>query len=163
MIGVSLKLDDKTLRMAQHMLQDFPAILAEALAKALLQIAAVVQAQAKSVLRGDQHIDTGALRASIHIVIADPLTVFVGTSSEYAAAVEFGTIGHYVKVDSVPGMREWLVSHGIPEAETRTYFYVNPKPSPFMKTGYLMGQAMAPTTVEAAIEAAFGLVESRYS
>ena len=157
--GIQIKMDTKALEKTQAMLKAFPAVLAQALSLALIEIAKVVQTQAKMSLRDEGAIDLGALRASIHIVVAGPLTVMVGTNSEYAAPVEFGTIGHFVKVENVPGMREWLVRHGIPQGETRTYFYVNPKPRPFLQPAWMMGQVMAPPTIEKAVELAFAQVE----
>ncbi|MDP2361945.1 MAG: HK97 gp10 family phage protein [bacterium] len=156
--GVTMLLDKKALGKTQKLLKAFPGVLAKSLALAILQIAQVVQAQAKTSLRDEGAIDLGALRASIHIVVVSPLTVLVGTPSEYAAPVEFGTVGHFVKVDNIPGLREWLVRHRIPQGETRTYFYVHPKPKPFMQPAWLMGVAMAPTTVEHAVELAFAAV-----
>lgn len=160
--GVRLQLDKAALARTQKLLATFPAVLAGALALALLEIAKVVQAQARSTLRDEGRIDLGALRASLHIVIVNPLTVLVGTNSEYAAPIEFGAKGHFVKVENVPGLREWLVRHKVPDAQDRTYFFVNPKPVPFMKQGWLMGQAMAPTTIEAAIAMAYKHVEGQF-
>lgn len=157
--GVELTLDKKALKQTQALLKAFPSVLAQSLAVALLAIAKVVQAQAKQSLRDEEAIDLGALRASIQIAVLGPLTVVVGTPLEYAAAVEFGTVGHTVKVDDTPGMREWLVRHGIPDAEDRTYFFVHPKPRPFLEPGRLMGEALAPATIEKAIERAFAEVE----
>lgn len=157
--GVQLKLDTKSLKQAQQLLKQFPTVLAQSLALALVQIATVIQTQAKGSLRDEGAIDLGALRASINIAFLGPLTVVVGTNSEYAAPVEFGTEGHFVKVDNIPGMREWLIRHKIPDAEARAYFFVQPKPRPFMQPALLMGQAMAPVTIENAVERAFQLVE----
>lgn len=161
--GVKLEIDQKALDKTQKMLKKFPSILAHALALALIEIAKVVQAQAKSTLRDDGRIDVGALRGSINIAVINPLFVLVGTNSEYAAPVEFGTKGHFVKVDNIPGMREWMKRHDIPQAETRNYFYVHPKPTPFMTNGWMMGKAMAPATIMAAVELAYKHVEQQFA
>lgn len=161
--GVTLSIDKDAVAKTQQLLKKFPSILAQSLALALIEIAKVVQAQSMSLLRDEGRIDVGALRASINIAIVNPLFVLVGTSSEYAAPVEFGTVGHFVKVDNIPGMREWLISHDIEEAETRAYFYVNPEPVPFMQSGWLMGKAVAPVTIQAAIKMAFSHVEKQFT
>jgi hypothetical protein len=157
--GVTMLLDKKALGKTQKLLAAFPSVLARSLALAILEIAKVVQTQAKRSLTDEGAIDLGALRASIHILVLGPLTVLVGTPSEYAAPVEFGTVGHFVKVENVPGLREWLIRHKIPQGESRTYFYVHPKPKPFMQPAWLMGVAMAPTTVQHAVDLAFAAVE----
>jgi hypothetical protein len=157
--GVTMLLDKKALGKTQKLLAAFPSVLARSLALAILEIAKVVQTQAKRSLTDEGAIDLGALRASLHIVVLGPLTVLVGTPSEYAAPVEFGTVGHFVKVENVPGMREWLVRHKIPQGETRTYFYVHPKPRPFMAPAWMMGVTLTPKTVEEAVEMAFVTVE----
>jgi phage gpG-like protein len=161
--GVTMLMDKKALEKTQKLLKTFPSLLAKSLALAILEIAQVVQSQAKQSLTDEGAIDLGALRASLHIVVLGPLTVLVGTNSEYAAPVEFGAKGHFVKVDNIPGMREWLIRHKAPQGETRTYFYVHPKPKPFMAPAWLMGVAMTPKTVEEAVNMAFAAVEKHLS
>ena len=157
--GVTMLLDKKALVKTQKLLKAFPAVLAKSLSLAVMQIALTVQAQAKQSLTDERAIDLGALRASLHIVVVGPLTVLVGTPSEYAAPVEFGTQGHFVKVDNIPGLREWLMRHKIQDGAERTYFFVHPKPRPFMAPAWMMGVTMTPATVEAAVEMAFQTVE----
>ena len=157
--GVTMLLDKKALAKTQKLLKAFPQVLVKSLSLAIMQIALAIQAQAKQSLTDEGAIDLGALRASLHIVVAGPLTVLVGTPSEYAAPVEYGAKGHFVKVDNIPGMREWLVRHKIPQGETRTYFYVHPKPRPFMAPAWMMGVTLTPKTVEEAVEMAFQTVE----
>jgi hypothetical protein len=157
--GVTMLLDKKALEKTQKLLKAFPQVLAKSLALAIMQIALVIKAQAQQSLTDEGAIDLGALRASLHIVVAGPLTVLVGTPSEYAAPVEYGTKGHFVKVDNIPGMREWLVRHKIKDGAERTYFFVHPKPRPFMAPAWMMGVTMTPATVEAAVEMAFQTVE----
>ncbi|MFA7331026.1 MAG: HK97 gp10 family phage protein [Candidatus Delongbacteria bacterium] len=161
--GVTMLLDKKALEKTQKLLKAFPQVLVKSLSLAIMQIALVVQAQAKQSLTDEGSIDLGALRASLHIVVVGPLTVLVGTPSEYAAPVEYGTVGHWVKVDNIPGLREWLVRHNIQDGEERTYFYVHPKPRPFMTPAWMMGVVMTPKTVEAAVELAFQLVEKQFT
>ncbi|MFA7332004.1 MAG: hypothetical protein WC326_13120 [Candidatus Delongbacteria bacterium] len=157
--GVTMLLDKKALEKTKKLLKAFPQVLAKSLALAIMQIALVIKTQAQQSLTDEGAIDLGALRASLHIVVVGPLTVLVGTPSEYAAPVEYGTKGHFVKVDNIPGLREWLVRHKIQDGAERTYFFVHPSPKPFMAPAWMMGVTMTPATVEAAVEMAFQTVE----
>jgi hypothetical protein len=76
----------------------------------------------------------------------------VGTNIEYAAAVEFGTKGHWLKIDNIPGFRNWMKHHGIDPEEKLIYFYVEPKPRPYMEPAFQRGKQILPETIEKQIE-----------
>jgi len=99
-------------------------------------------------------VDLGQLWNSIHIHRISPTEVIVGTNVEYAAAVEFGTKGHWLTIDKIPGFRGWLRRHGIDLDAKMKYFYVHPKPRPYMEPAYQAGKQIAPDEIKKAVKTA---------
>lgn len=111
--------------------------------KALLKGGAVFEAGAKA----HCPVDTGNLRNSIHTEAKDTATVSVGTNTDYAAYVEYGTgpkgdpsVPHttkkYWRYKDKDG--NWVTSHGQP-------------PQPFMRTAFSENKDKAVEVVKESI------------
>jgi len=132
----------------------YPCALKAALYDGLLAIALEIQRTAVERLKEHCAVDLGQLWNSIHIHKISPTEVIVGTNVEYAAAVEFGAEGHWLTIDKIPGFRGWLKRHGIDLDGKMKYFYVHPKPRPYMEPAYQAGKQIASDEVKRAVEKA---------
>ena len=132
----------------------YPEALQAALYDGLIAIALEIQRTAVERLKGQGAIDLGQLWNSIHIHRISPTEIVVGTNVEYAAAVEFGAEGHWLTIDKIPGFRGWMKRHGINLDGRMKYFYVHPKPRPYMEPAYQEGKRIAPDEVKRAVEEA---------
>ena len=129
----------------------YPQALTNALYDGVLEIALEIQRTAVSKLKEHGAVDLGQLWNSIHIHRISATELIVGTNVEYAAAVEFGTKGHWLTIDKIPGFRGWLRRHGIDLDAKMKYFYVHPKPKPFMEPAYQEGVRIVPDEVKKAV------------
>ena len=136
----------------------YPGALRDALHDGLLIIALEIHRTAVERLKGEGAVDLGQLWNSINIHRVSPTEIIVGTNVEYAAAVEFGAAGHWLTIDKIPGFRGWLKRHGIDTTGTMKYFYVQPKPRPYMEPAYQQGVKIAPDEVRQAVEQAISRV-----
>ncbi len=84
---IELHLDTEAMRAFERAAKDYPRIVAEELGKAVQELALIVEAKAKELCP----VDTGKLRASITTAIQSWAQAYVGTNTEYAAHVEYGT------------------------------------------------------------------------
>jgi len=142
-------------------LQKYPGVLNACLQEGLMIIAEEIRKTAVDKLKEQQAIDLGQLWNSIAIHQISPKSVVVGTNVEYAAAVEFGTKGHWLKIDNVPGFRNWMKHHGIDPQEKMTYFYVHPKPRPYMEPAFQEGQKIANGIINGAMNEAVRKTETQ--
>ena len=71
----------------QAALKEMPGLVKEELGKAVTELVLIVEAKAKERCP----VDTGLLRSSITPVIASWAEAYIGTNTEYAPYVEFGT------------------------------------------------------------------------
>ncbi len=131
----------------------YPSALRAALQEGLLNIATEIHRTAVESLKAEGAIDLGQLWNSIHIHRLSSTEIIVGTNVEYAAAVEFGAVGHWLTIDKIPGFRGWLKRQRIDLDEKLKYFYVHPKPRPYMEPAYQEGRRIAPEEVKRAVEA----------
>jgi HK97 gp10 family phage protein len=83
MIDIDLRQIDRL----QKAMKQMPELIAEELGKAVRDLVLIVEAKAKELCP----VDTGKLRASITPVIQSWAQAYVGTNTEYAPYVEFGT------------------------------------------------------------------------
>jgi len=141
-------------------LQKYPDVLNTCLQEGLLIIAEEIQKTAVDKLKEQQAIDLGQLWNSIAIHQISPKSVIVGTNVEYAAAVEFGTKGHWLKIDNIPGFRNWMKHHGIDLQEKLTYFYVHPKPRPYFEPAFQEGRNIAEGAISKAMNEAVRKTET---
>lgn len=149
-IDVDMKAIDNVKSFCRH----YPQTLAAALSDGVLAIAEEIQRTAVTKLKEQGAIDLGQLWNSIHIRRISPTEVIVGTNVEYAAAVEFGAKGHWLTIDKIPGFRNWLRRHGIDLNAKMKYFYVHPKPRPYMEPAYQEGKRIAPDEIKKAVKIA---------
>ena len=149
-IDVDIKAIDNVRSFCLH----YPQALTNALYDGVLEIALEIQRTAVTKLKEHGAIDLGQLWNSIHIHRISPTEVIVGTNVEYAAAVEFGTKGHWLTIDKIPGFRGWLRRHGIDLDAKMKYFYVHPKPKPYMEPAYQEGIRIAPSEIRKAVQTA---------
>ena len=151
---VKVEVDLGAIENVKSFCRHYPEVLAAALYDGVLVIAAEIQRTAVMKLKEQGAIDLGQLWNSIHIHRISPTEVIVGTNVEYAAAVEFGTKGHWLTIDKIPGFRGWLKRHGIDLDAKMKYFYVHPKPRPYMEPAYEEGKRIAPGEIKKAVESA---------
>ena len=89
-MGKGLAMIDVDLRAIanlQKALKQMPGLVKEELGKAVEELVLIVEARAKELCP----VDTGLLRSSITPVVASWAEAYVGTNTEYAPYVEFGT------------------------------------------------------------------------
>jgi len=149
---VTIKVDGS--KQVLKSLQKYPDALNACLQEGLMIIAEEMQKTAVNKLKEQGAVDLGQLWNSIAIHQISPKSVVVGTNVEYAAAVEFGTKGHWLKIDNVPGFRNWLKHHGLDLQAKLTYFFVHPKPRPYMEPAFLEGQKVANGIINSAMNEA---------
>ena len=154
MIKMNVHIDLEKIKDLKRMLKKYPGELERALEEGILSIALTMEAFAKQKIKEQGAIDLGQLLNSITVKLISPRHAIVGTNVEYAPAVEFGTKGHWLKIDNIPGFREWMKHHGIDPEEKLTYFYVEPKPRPYMEPAFQKGKAQLPEMVQKQVEMA---------
>jgi phage gpG-like protein len=155
---VRINVDDRALRQARDMLQRYPQTVLRALEEGLQAIALEVQKTAVVKLTEQGAVDTGCLRASITIHSISDTNLVVGTNVAYAAAVEYGAKGHWIRIDKTPGFRAWLRHHGIDPKGKMVYFWVAPKPRPYMEPAFEAGRALADKEIPHRVEQALRTV-----
>jgi len=153
MIKMNITLDLGKIKELKRMLQKCPMELERALEEGILSIALSLEAFAKQKLKEQGAIDLGQLLNSITVKRISRRHALVGTNVEYAAAVEFGTKGHWLKIDNIPGFRNWLKHHNIDPEGKLEFFYVEPKPRPYMEPAFQWGKQILPETIEKQIKA----------
>ena len=153
MIKMDMQVDLGKIKDLKRMFEKYPQELERALEEGILNIALSMEAFAKQKIKEQGAIDLGQLLNSITVKRLSPKHVIVGTNVEYAAAVEFGTKGHWLKIDNIPGFREWMKHHSIDPEEKLVYFYVEPKPRPYMEPAYQEGKAQLPEAMREQVEA----------
>lgn len=155
-----INVDLPAIAKAQQVLKRYPQELLDALEEGLADIALEVQRTAVEKLTEQGAVDTGQLRASITIHRISRSELVVGTNVAHAAAVEYGAKPHWIRIDKTPGFRAWMRHHGIDPKGELTYFYVAPKPRPYMEPAFEEGRKLAdreiPKRVERALKEASG-------
>lgn len=149
---IKIDVDLPSVEKVKSLSRRYPASLREALSEGLFAIALEIQRTAVERLKEGGAVDLGQLWNSINIHRISPTELVVGTNLEYAAAVEFGATGHWVTIDKIPGFRGWLRRHGIDAGGKMKYFYVQPKPRPYMEPAYQAGIKAAPREIREAVE-----------
>jgi len=82
-----IDIDLRAIKNLQQALKEMPGLVKEELGKAVVELTLIVEAKAKELCP----VDTGLLRSSITPVVASWAEAYVGTNTEYAPYVEFGT------------------------------------------------------------------------
>jgi len=82
-----IDVDLRNIANLEKALKEMPGLVKEELGKAVEELVLIVEAKAKELCP----VDTGLLRSSITPVIASWAEAYVGTNTEYAPYVEFGT------------------------------------------------------------------------
>ena len=153
MIKMDMQVDLGKIKDLKRMLEKYPQELEKALEEGILSIALSMEAFAKQKIKEQGAVDLGQLLNSITLKRISPRHAIVGTNVEYAAAVEFGTKGHWLKIDNIPGFRNWMKHHGIDPEGKLEFFFVEPKPRPYMEPAFQWGKQTLPETVEKQVEA----------
>jgi len=151
---IKVEVDIGAIENVKKFCRHYPQALTAALHEGVLAIALEIHRTAVTKLKEHGAVDLGQLWNSIHIHRISPTEVIVGTNVEYAAAVEFGTKGHWLTIDKIPGFRGWLRRHGIDLDAKMKYFYVHPKPRPYMEPAYQAGKQIAPDEIKKAVKTA---------
>ena len=152
MIKMNVQVDLGKIKGLKRAFEKYPQELESALEEGILSIALSMEAFAKQKLKEHSAIDLGQLLNSITVKRISPKHALVGTNVEYAAAVEFGTKGHWIKIDNIPGFRNWMKRHGIDPEGKMEFFFVEPKPRPYMEPAFQWGKQILPGTVEKQVE-----------
>jgi len=152
MMKMNIAVDLGKIKGLKRMLKKCPGELERALEEGIVSLALSLEAFAKQKLKEQGGIDLGQLLNSLTVKRISPRHAIVGTNVEYAAAVEFGTKGHWLKIDNIPGFRNWLKHHNIDPEEKLEFFYVEPKPRPYMEPAFQWGKLILPETIEKEIE-----------
>jgi len=155
---IKVDVDMKAIEGVKSFLSRYPGELTEAVYEGVLIIATEIQRTAVDKLKSHGAVDLGQLWNSINIHRISSTEVIVGTNIEYAAAVEFGTKGHWLTIDKIPGFRNWLRRHRIDLDKKMKYFYVHPKPKPYMEPAYQTGKELAPGIIRREVEAVIARV-----
>ncbi len=148
MIKMNVYVDLGKIKGLKRMFEKYPLELEKALEEGILSIALSMEAFAKQKIKEQGAIDLGQLLNSITVKRISPRQVIVGANVEYAAAVEFGAKGHWIKIDNIPGFRNWMKHHGIDPEEKLIYFYVEPKPRPYMEPAFQWGKQILPEALK---------------
>ena len=151
---IKVDVDMKAIEGVKSFLKRYPGELTEAVYDGVLIISNEIQRTAVEKLKSHGAVDLGQLWNSINIHRISSTEIIVGTNVEYAPAVEFGTKGHWLTIDNIPGFRHWLRRHGIDLDRKMRYFYVHPKPKPFMEPAYQEGKQITPGIIRRGVEAA---------
>ena len=148
---MKIVIDTRAFAKSKAILRKHPLLLQAALQSAMVTLAEDVRKVAVTKLRDSGAVDSGLLMNSISVVPESKRKLIVGTNVAYAAAVEFGARGHWLHIDSIPGMRLWLKRHGISGWDTRKFFYVAPKPRPYFEPAFVHGKAVTQKVIEVAL------------
>jgi len=151
---IKVDVDMKSIDEVKKFFERYPGDLMHAVYEGVMIIATEIQRTAVEKLRSHGAIDLGQLWNSINIHRISATEIVVGTNVEYAPAVEFGTKGHWLTIDKIPGFRNWMRRHGIDLDRKMKYFYVHPKPKPFMEPAYQEGKGIAPSIIKREVETA---------
>ena len=155
---IKVDVDIKAIEGVTSFLKRYPGELIQAVYEGVMIIATEIQRTAVEKLKSHGAVDLGQLWNSINIYRISPTEIVVGTNVEYAAAVEFGTKGHWLTIDKIPGFRNWMRRHGIVLDKKMKFFYVHPKPKPFMEPAYQEGKSIAPAIIRREVEAALARI-----
>lgn len=137
---IDIKVDWDELEKAARAVSGLTDLMMQEVGNGLKELALEVEREAKERLKSTGAVDLGRLWNSITVVPLSETEVVVGTNVSYAAAVEFGTKGHWLHIDSVPGFRKWMERHGIDKEHKLQFFYVHPKARPYMEPAYRYGK-----------------------
>jgi len=145
---IDVEIDFKAIEKASKVVSGVSELILRELEEGMMELSTLVDRHAKEKLKEHGAIDKGQLWNSITIVPISKTEIIVGTNVSYAAAVEFGTKGHWLHIESTPGFRGWLTRHGIDKEEKLEFFYVEPKPRPYMEPAYNFGKTMVPSVIQ---------------
>lgn len=145
---MKIVIDTRAFAKSKAVLRKYPHLVSAGLQTAMVTLAEDVRKTAVTKLRDQGGVDSGLLMNSIAVVQVGSHHLVVGTNVAYAAAVEYGTRGHWLHIDSVLGFRLWLKRHNIPGWNSRKFFYVAPKPRPYFEPAFEHGKAEAPKIVQ---------------
>lgn len=157
---MDVKIDFKAIEKAEKLVSGVSDIILKEIQSGMMELSTLVERKAKEKIKEHGAIDQGQLWNSITIVPISKTEIIVGTNVSYAAAVEFGTKGHWLHIKSTPGFRGWLSRHGIDKDNKMEFFYVEPKPKPYMEPAFQFGKSMVPSIVEEKVKAVLNRIQT---
>ncbi len=149
---IDVRIDFKAIEKASKVVSGVSELVLKEVEAGMMELATLVDRHAKERIKEHGAIDQGQLWNSITIVPISKTEVIIGTNVSYAAAVEFGTKGHWLHIESTPGFRGWLTRHGIDKENRMEFFYVEPKPKPYMEPAYIHGKSLAPNLIQKKVD-----------
>ncbi len=149
---IDVKIDFKAIEKAEKVVSGVSELILQEIQEGMMELSTLVETEAKEKIKEHGAIDQGQLWNSITIVPISQTEVIVGTNVSYAAAVEFGTKGHWLHIESTPGFRGWLTRHGIDKEKRKEFFYVEPKPRAYMEPAFIHGKSMVPSVIETRVK-----------
>jgi len=153
---IDIKIDFKAIEKASKVVSGVSELILQEIQRGMMELSTLIDRHVKEKIKEHGAIDQGQLWNSITIVPISKTEVIVGTNVSYAAAVEFGTKGHWLHIESTPGFRGWLTRHGIDKNNKMEFFFVEPKPRPYMEPAYNYGKSMVPSVVQDRVKNAIG-------
>ena len=145
---IDVKIDFKAIEKAEKLVSGISELILQEIQEGMMELSTLVDRHAKEKIKEHGAIDQGQLWNSITIVPMSKTEVIVGTNVSYAAAVEFGTKGHWLHIESTPGFRGWMTRHGIDKENKMEFFYVEPKPRPYMEPAFVHGKHLVPSVIQ---------------
>ena len=145
---IDVKIDFEAIEKAEKVVSGISELILQEIQEGMMELSTLVDRHAKEKIKEHGAIDQGQLWNSITIVPMSKTEVIVGTNVSYAAAVEFGTKGHWLHIESTPGFRGWMTRHGIDKENKMEFFYVEPKPRPYMEPAFVHGKHLVPSVIQ---------------
>jgi len=136
---IDVKIDFKAIEKAEKVVSGISELILQEIQEGIMELSTLVDRHAKEKIKEHGAIDQGQLWNSITIVPISRTEVIVGTNVSYAAAVEFGTKGHWLHIESTPGFRGWMTRHGIDKITPWNFSTLNPNRDPTWNRLLFMG------------------------
>ena len=153
-------IDFKAVEKAEKVVSGVSKLILREIQDGMMELSTLVDRHAKEKIKEHGAIDQGQLWNSITIVPISKTEIIVGTNVSYAAAVEFGTKGHWLHIKSTPGFRGWLTRHGIDKEKVLEFFCVEPKPKTYMEPAFQFGKSMVPSVVEEKVKTVLNRIQT---
>ena len=168
---VGITVDARKIRRIEKALGRFPEIVKEELKKAMQDVVLAIEGKAKELCP----VMTGKLRASIKGEVESWFRGFIGTNTEYAPWVEYGTDPHPITptsgkalafdvVDSVQifGKRGQRLKHAKESSKTiivKSVEHPGTPAQPFLEPAFEYGKKIAAEYMDAALERAIRRID----
>jgi len=149
---VFIELDTAGIDAMAKLLKEAPAIMQEELSKAVTALALFIEGEAKH----NCPVDTGNLRASIHTVVESLFEAYVGTNTQYAPDVEYGTDPHVITARNAKALH-FFGKNG--PVFARSVKHPGTTAQPYLEPAYEAGRKRSKRVFDAAMQRAMKRLE----